>query len=1317
MKRNSTKFALVVASLMAFGTIKSAVTPPSEKLTLWYTQAADAITTSSNQWMDYYLPIGNGQFGAMLSGGVSTDEIQYNEKTLWTGTIGQIAESSSSNVYGSYQNFGSLKVSTGHSSVSDYIRTLDLTTATGTVNYTVSGVEYSREYISSYPDKVIAVRYSASQSGKLNLTVTLTPGVSGSVSYANGEGYFSGKLDVVSYNSRFKVVNIGGTLSSSNSGVTVSNADEVVIYLAGVTDFDNTKSTYVSGATASDLAGEVSSRLEAAASKGWSSVYSDHVNDYQSLFGRMNLDFTNSSSQNKPTNELIDNHSSVSDNLLLQQIYFAYGRYLAISSSRGVSLPNNLQGIWNNSSEPSWNSDMHANINLQMNYWPVESTNLSEIHNPLLDWTITMSNSAEWKKYAQHSCSGSTATSSNGWNLFTENSIFGGTGSWKHQNKVGNAWLCSHLWQHYLYSQDEEFLRKAFPTMLSATRYWLDILVESNGQYLCPSEYSPEHGPNNENGVAYAQQLVAELFANTLAAVDVLGTSVIDSTVLRDLQNKYSKLDKGMSTETYSTGYKKSPSHGYQNWTSPMNGITKGTSLLREWKSSNFSAGEKSHRHLSPLMCLYPFNQITDDNIRTAAENLLTFRGDDSRGWSMGWKINLWARLKNATKAYTIIGNALKHCSEFNPGGSTTGGVYYNLLDAHPYFQIDGNFGFTAGIAEMLLQSQAGYLDILPVLPSAWASSGGSVTGMKGRGNFTVDFTWNTSGKVTKATILNVKGQPCKVSCANGAKGIAEAYVTVNGTAVVPTLVEGTTNVYAIESTAGDEIVIDFVNSAPVVGTPTIIAKAAEYDWSNVAINGEYTAIINVKGSDLTGAVTVSSNNELVTVAESISKDEAENGYALTATLKPTAVGEGTATITFTSEGAEARTVNLTWNAYDPVSLLPSMSATASSYDWSNVSVGETYTTTVTVNATNLTGDVTVSSNNSALVPAVNTIAKDKANGYQLVVRLTPEAEGTGSATLTLSSDGVEEQTLDFAWKAAAIVATPTLRAESAAYDWSKVYINDTYATTVTVTAEDLTGDVTVSSNNSVLIPSVTTIAKAEANGYELTVTLKPTSKGSDSATLTFSTEGAEPQTVTFSWTASRKSIFSIIIDRIKKFGTMITPFSASIPSGMQVYSVSGTNGDFLTLSRESSIEAFTPYLVYASNGIETEISGAIDESVTQNIYTNGGLKGCALNDETINMTLGCYVLQYKNSSMLFYNAEGVNFTIRQGKCWLDLSGITSVLNKSYRLDVTESGISAVGCDPDEPEETIIYNLQGQRVDEMLPGNYYIVNGVKVYIQ
>lgn len=1317
--------ALTLGAAAGFVPAASAQTPPTEKLTLWYTTPADEASSSnqssnqsSNPWMDYYLPIGNGQFGAMLSGGVATDEIQFNEKTLWTGTIGQKSESEKSNKYGSYQNFGSLKVATGHSSQSNYIRTLDLTTATGTVSYTTGGVEYTRQYIASNPAQVIAVRYAASQGGKLNLTVSLTPGVSGTMTYSNGEGYFSGKLDVVSYNSRFKVVNTGGSLSSKSNGITVSGADEVVIYLAGITDFDNTKSTYVSGATAEDLANTVSSRLNEAAQKGWASVYSEHVADYQALFDRMSLNFANAASQSKTTDALIDSHSSESDNLLLQQLYFAYGRYLAIASSRGVALPSNLQGIWNNSSTPAWNSDIHANINVQMNYWPVEVTNLSELHDPFLNWTINMSNSKEWKSYAQHACSGSKVTSSNGWTLFTENSIFGGTGWWKHQNKVGNAWLCTHLWQHYLYTQDADFLRKAFPTMKSACQYWMDILKLVDGKYLCPSEYSPEHGPANEDGVAYAQQLVAELFANTLDACKVLGETI------DGLQAKYDKLDKGLNTETYTAaGYKKSPSHGYQNWKSGLNGISKNTVLLREWKNSSYYAGEISHRHLSPLMCLYPFDQIKDEDIRTAAQNLLTFRGNDSRGWSMGWKINLWARLKNAGKAATIIDNALQPCNTFTANG-TTGGVYHNLLDAHPYFQIDGNFGFTAGVAEMLFQSHAGYLDVLPVLPDTW-KKGGTVKGVKGRGNFTVDFQWNSNGKVTEITILNVKGNALKVKCDKGAKSIAEAYVTVAGTKVTPTLVEGTTDVYTIASTAGQEVKIDFVNDGPVV-TPdpsfNLTADETVTAFGEVTTGETYTRTVKVKGENLKGDITVASSADavLVPAAATIAKADAEAGYDLTVSLKPTAVAENaTATLTFTTQGAEAQQLTFSWTAKAPVVVTPSLSVTPADYDWSNVTVGSSATATLSLQGANLNGNVSITSNNPALVPAVTSIAKaDVEAGYTLTLTLTPEAAGTGSATVTVKTDGVADQTVTYTWTAQApVVATPVLNVTQSSYNWSNALVNGTGTTTVTVKGENLQGDVSVASSNSVLTVSATTITQAQAEaGYTLTVTLKPTKKGTDSGTLTFTTAGVDAQTVTYTWTARNMTFWERLFGK-KTFSTAVVPSSVDIPTGFRAFKVNGVQNGILTLEEQfTTLEACTPYLLYNYSGNEATVSGYYDnDAMTDNLVTEGFLTGPVYTDqETYAFGNTDYVLQDQGAGSMFYKASGFTLTIPVGKCFLTLpSSSPSSAPAAFRIviDGEITGLEAVEA---ESTDDVIYNLKGMRVTRMIPGNVYVVNGKKV---
>ena len=774
----------------------------------WFTTKKDGAT----KWMEYALPIGNGQLGATFIGNVDTEYLQFNEKTLWTGDKDDFNYGASSSYdYGAYQNFGYLKITTGHSSSSNYSRELDLSTATGKVSYTSSSVNYTREFIASYPGNVVVARFSANKTGKQNLTISLTKGQglsNGSVSYSNGVITLSGSLTTVSYGARIKVVNVGGSITTNSSSIKVSSADEVYIILAAGTNFDANSASYVSG-NVNNVLSLIDSRIASAESKGWNSVYNEHVNDYQALFNRVEFDLTGSSNSNN-TQTMVSNYSggTSANDLMLDQLYFAYGRYLEIASSRGVSLPSNLQGLWNNISGPKWNSDIHANINVQMNYWPAEVTNLGEMHTPFLDWIINMSQSEQWKNYAKKS------GQSRGWTTFTENNIFGGVGYWMHNSTVQNAWFCSHLWQHYEYTRDVEFLRKAFPAMLGATQFWLDRLVlASDGTYECPNEYSPEQGPESENAVAYAQQLVRELFDNTLKAVEVLGTSVISSTDLTDLQNKYAKLDDGLGTETY-TG-------------STTNNVTKNSTLLREWKYSNYNCANTKieHRHLSHLMCLYPFNQV-DGNSEyfQAAKNSLQLRGDAATGWAMGWKINLWARALDGNHAHTILEKALKHSTTYAQDESK-GGVYYNLWSSHAPFQIDGNFGATAGITEMLFQSHNGVLNILPALPNEW-KNGGYIKGLKGRGNFTVGFEWGSNGELKNVNIVNVKGEKCLVKC--GTADITTVYVAVNGTPVLP--VAKGNGVYEIPSQAGSEIEIDMTREPGVIGEePAVVVETPTF--------------------------------------------------------------------------------------------------------------------------------------------------------------------------------------------------------------------------------------------------------------------------------------------------------------------------------------------------------------------------------------------------------------------------------------------------------------------------------------------------------
>ncbi|MDD6921396.1 MAG: glycoside hydrolase family 95 protein, partial [Bacteroidales bacterium] len=545
-------------------TVTGSSDTPAQKFTLWYTEPATTARLYSggqgySNWMEWSLPIGNGQLGASLFGGVKRDEIQINEKTLWSGTA-----SSNGSEYGQYENFGSVFVENIGDDFSlvttegatDYYRSLDLADALGKVSFksAKSQTEYTREYFASNPDKVIVAHYTATGSAKLNLRFTLQSGniLGRTTNYSDGSGYFSGNTfsgatQTVTYALRFKVVNTGGTLTTDENGITVTDATEVKVVISGATDFDPASLTYVSGT--SELNANLRNTVNTAAAKSYETLKSAHLDDYHALWNRMSLEL-NGISNTVTTNTLIDtyNRGEGANALMLENLYFAYGRYLEIASSRGVALPSNLQGIWSNMDNPAWNADIHSNINVQMNYWPAEQTNLSEMHEPFLNYIINMAKSEQWKAYARD------AGESRGWTCYTENNIFGGVGSFMHNYVIANAWYCTHLWQHYRYTLDKVFLKRAFPAMLSAAQFWMDRLeLDEDGTYVCPNEYSPEHGPGRENGVAHAQQLVYDLFENTLAAIRILGQQAagISDEDLATLKNRFDNLDPGLATEIY----------------------------------------------------------------------------------------------------------------------------------------------------------------------------------------------------------------------------------------------------------------------------------------------------------------------------------------------------------------------------------------------------------------------------------------------------------------------------------------------------------------------------------------------------------------------------------------------------------------------------------------------------------------------------------------------------------------------------------------------------------------------------------------------
>ena len=1364
---------MLVALVMLFVASVASVNAQDDyasKMKLRYTTQSGK-TPYEGAWMEYSLPIGNGQLGATFMGGVATEYLQFNEKTLWTGasddySINGSEDGGSTVDYGAYQNFGVLTMTNKGttSTPSYYVRELNLMDATGKVEYTTGGVTYTREFIASYPDQVVAVRLSAGKSGQLSYTFSLSEGEglsNVSISYANGGISLSGSLESVNYASHIKIVNNGGTLTVNSNDITVSGANEILILLAAGTSFTSTSTGWSSNGTAANVLSTMQSRTAAAASKGWTQLYADHVKDYQNYFGRVKFDLNGSNTYDSSTTtqNLVDNYDkgTSANDLLLEQLYFAYGRYLEISSSRGVALPSNLQGIWNHVAADAsiWNCDIHFNINAQMNYWPAEATGLGDMHMPFLNYIMNMSKSGPWKLYGKDEINNSkskngtpvTGATADGteWTTFTENNIYGGVGYFSHDNHEVNAWLCTHLWQHFEYSMDYDFLEDALPTMISASKFWFNRLYKDSddGSWVVPDSYSPEQG---SHGVvaAYTQQIVYELFSNTteaIAALEAKGKSLPSecTTGFREMLGQcLQNIDKGLGTETVSS-----------------------TTLLKEWKNVAQTSSNLTHRHLSHLMCMYPFNQVSEYNTDyfTAAKNSLSKRGDAATGWAMGWKINLWARALDGDHAHTILENALKHserkilfwsqpCYEKD---ENSGGVYYNLWSSHAPFQIDGNFGATAGITEMLFQSHSDVLNILPALPSEW-KGGGTITGLKGRGNFTVGITWSSDVNTANVTINNNKGQVCNVKC--GGIDLSTKYVAVNGNPVDPatiTPVSGKSGVYTIPSKEGDVITIDVTRAseyvAPTfetVATPVInpaggevqegaavtITCATEGASIYYTIDGTTPTTSSTK---YTGAITV--NSAMTINAIAAKEGNYTNSEVATAnfTIKEREV---VATPVFSPAGGEF---------YEPVSVEISCATSGATVYYT------TNGSTPTAASTKYTGAITVSSTttikaiavkdgyyaNSNVAEATYTILEKDVVATPVISPAGGEVEEGATVTISCATDGAaiyytlngEEPTTASTKYTGAIAVNSAMTVKAIAVKDGN-YTNSAVAT----------ANFTIKPREVVATP-VFGIAGGEVEkGTKVTV-----SCATEGATIYFTTDGTEPTKdsnvynadgivigadVTVKAIAMKDGYYvesevavaefityvmmtrTISVTAARKFGTCIIPFDYTLPDGVSAYSCDEVTENYIVCSPVKKVEAGVPYILYTAKGVECELSGKVYADAADEV-TVGLLTGFALNSHNVTLGDNCYVLQDKGDGAMFYNAGGVSLTMPYNRCYLTLPQSNGV--NTYRLYMGATGIE---CVDDEMEgETVIYDIYGRRVTEMLSGHIYIVNGKKIYIK